>query len=140
MFKKVENMIKIRVYYEDTDVGGVVYYANYLKFCERARSELFFQKGLSPYNESGHFVVKKLCADYKGSAHLGDLLEVSVRLRQVRAASLVLFQEVHREGELLFSMEVTLAHLSKDQQVKKMTDEEISLIKEIFGTSDLHQD
>ena len=54
----------IRVYYEDTDCGGIVYYANYLKFCERARSELFFQKGLSPHNNDEFFVVKNVNADY----------------------------------------------------------------------------
>ncbi len=56
--------MKYRIYYEDTDCGGVVYYANYLKFCERARSELFFQKGLSPHNNDEFFVVKNVNADY----------------------------------------------------------------------------
>jgi len=52
--------VKIRVYYEDTDAGGVVYHSNYLNFCERARSELFFQKELSPVLQNGHFVARKL--------------------------------------------------------------------------------
>ena len=56
--------MKFRIYYEDTDCGGVVYYANYLKFCERARSELFFQKGLSPHKDNEFFVVKSVMADY----------------------------------------------------------------------------
>ena len=72
--------MKIRVYYEDTDAGGIVYYSNYLNFCERARSDAFFNRGLTPVLESGHFVVKKLTADYSLSAKLGDLLEVHTEL------------------------------------------------------------
>ncbi|MGD9625492.1 MAG: acyl-CoA thioesterase, partial [Arcobacter sp.] len=52
--------MKLRVYYEDTDAGGIVYHSNYLNFCERARSDVFFQKGFSPVLEGGHFVAKKI--------------------------------------------------------------------------------
>ena len=73
-------MIQFRIYYEDTDCGGVVYYANYLKFCERARSELFFQKGLSPHKNDKFFVVKSIQADYIKSAIFGDIINVSTKL------------------------------------------------------------
>ena len=130
--------MQIRVYYEDTDVGGVVYYANYLKFCERARSELFFRQGLMPYSEDGHFVVKSLHADYKGSAHFGDMLDVSVELRRLKAASLELYQEVKRGNEVLFRMEITLVHVSKDgQKVKKFTQTEKESVEKIFTRSAL---
>ena len=125
--------MKIRVYYEDTDIGGVVYYANYLKFCERVRSELFFEREMMPYSEEGHFFVKDLCATYHGSAHFGDLLDVTVELKALKAASFVLHQEVKRGDEKLFSMDITLVHVSKEQKVKKFSKAERGLIEEIFS-------
>jgi len=82
--------MKIRVYYEDTDVGGVVYHANYLNFCERARSDAFFQKDLMPILDNGHFVARRVVADYLSSAKLGDLLDVKTKLLEMKAASFVL--------------------------------------------------
>ena len=103
--------MKIRVYYEDTDVGGVVYYANYLKFCERARSNLFFEKGLSPHNDDEFFVVKHVEADYLKSAVFGDELEVTTKLIEKKAASIIIYQEVLRKNEVLFSGSFKLAFL-----------------------------
>lgn len=105
--------MQIRVYYEDTDCGGVVYYANYLKFCERARSELFFQKGLSPHNGDEFFVVKSLQADYIKSAVFGDILEISTKLIEKKSASLIVYQEVSRNSDLLFKGTFKLAFLKK---------------------------
>lgn len=104
-------MIQFRIYYEDTDCGGVVYYANYLKFCERARSELFFQKGLSPHKNDEFFVVKSIQADYIKSAVFGDMINVSTKLVEKKAASLIMYQEVSRNGELLFKGTFKLAFL-----------------------------
>ena len=103
--------MKLRVYYEDTDVGGVVYYANYLKFCERARSELFFQKGMSPHNGDEFFVVKHVEADYIKSAVFGDELDVTCELIEKKAASIIMYQEVLRDGEVLFTGKFKLAFL-----------------------------
>mgnify|MGYP005997025831 CR=1 FL=1 len=103
--------MQIRVYYEDTDCGNVVYYANYLKFCERARSELFFQKGLSPHNDDEFFVVKSVQADYVKSAVFGDLLDITTKLIEKKAASIVMYQEVFRNDELLFKATFKLAFL-----------------------------
>ena len=103
--------MKLRVYYEDTDCGGVVYYANYLKFCERARSELFFQKGLSPHNNDEFFVVKNVNADYIKSAVFGFLIEVNTKLIEKKSASIVMYQEILRDGELLFKGTFKLAFL-----------------------------
>ncbi|PUE63871.1 YbgC/FadM family acyl-CoA thioesterase [Arcobacter caeni] len=94
--------MKIRVYYEDTDCGGVVYYANYLKFCERARSELFFERGLSPHNNDEFFVVKSVQADYIKSAVFGDIIEVNTKLIDKKSASIIMYQEIFRNEELLF--------------------------------------
>ena len=82
--------MKYRIYYEDTDCGGVVYYANYLKFCERARSELFFQKDLTPHNNNEFFVVKSVNADYIKSAVFGDIIEVKTKLVEKKSASIVM--------------------------------------------------
>lgn len=112
--------MKIRVYYEDTDVGGVVYHANYLKFCERARSELFFEKGLSPVFEEGHFVAKKIEADYIKSARLGDILGVKTRLDEMKNASLILIQEVTLQEQVIFRMKIVLACLSHEGKMLKI--------------------
>lgn len=113
--------MKVRVYYEDTDVGGVVYYANYLKFCERARSNLFFKKGMSPHNGNEFFVVKRVEADYLKSAVFGDELDVTCELIEKKAASIVIYQEVLRDGEVLFTGKFKLAFLkdSKPSRIPK---------------------
>lgn len=110
--------MKIRVYYEDTDIGGVVYYANYLKFIERARSEIFFENGLSPIIEGGAFVVRSLRAEYLKSAVFGDVLDVKTKLADMKAASLTLFQEVFRGEEKLFEAYVKLAYVKDGRPAK----------------------
>ncbi|MFA7084616.1 MAG: YbgC/FadM family acyl-CoA thioesterase [Arcobacteraceae bacterium] len=103
--------MQIRVYYEDTDTGGVVYHSNYLNFCERARSELFFQKGLSPHNGDEFFVVKKIEANYMKPALFGDVLEVQTKLISQKHTSLEMEQNIYREDEVLFTMNVTVVFL-----------------------------
>lgn len=120
--------MKVRVYYEDTDIGGVVYYANYLKFCERARSNIFFEKGLSPHNEDEFFVVKKVEADYIKAARFADELEVTTKLIKQKSASLEIFHEIFRGNELLFTANIKLAYL-KDFKPTKIPKN----ILEVFG-------
>ena len=120
--------IKFRIYYEDTDCGGVVYYANYLKFCERARSELFFQKGLSPHKDNEFFVVKSVQADYIKSAVFGDIVEVKIKLIEKKLASIVMYQEVFRNDELLFKGTFKLAFL-KDFKPSKIPLEFFEIFK-----------
>lgn len=103
--------MQIRVYYEDTDIGGVVYYANYLKFCERARSNIFFEKGLSPHDDNQFFVVKKVEADYIKSATFADIIDVSTKLISKKSASLEVYHEIRRNSELLFTAKIKLAFL-----------------------------
>ncbi len=112
--------MKIRVYYEDTDAGGIVYHTNYIKYCERARSEMVFASGAPEFSDAGYFVVSKLVANFRASARLGDLLEVRTRTLKLARASVLLAQSVYKIGslksdcepELLFDAEVTLAFLS----------------------------
>jgi acyl-CoA thioester hydrolase len=110
--------MQIRVYYEDTDAGGIVYFANYLKFCERARSELFFQNNLSPHNNDSFFVVKHIDASYHSSAKLGDLLDVKTSIKIEKKVSVVLEQNIYKDETKLFSSEVTLAFLSSGKPAK----------------------
>ena len=104
--------MQIRVYYEDTDAGGIVYHTNYIKYCERARSEHFFTRGMMPgeSNQSG-FVVRKINADFLGSAVLGDLIEVTTSVIGSKKSSITLLQEIYKEDKKLFSMEVLLVYV-----------------------------
>ncbi len=104
---------KLRVYYEDTDAGGIVYHTNYIKFCERARSELFFQQNHLPSDgEKSGFVVRSINANFLGSAILGDMLSVTTKVLKRKKASLILEQSIYKEDKLIFKMEVTLAFVS----------------------------
>lgn len=102
----------IRVYYEDTDMAGIVYYANYLKFIERARSDWVRQKGVDQNamkDEDGVvFAVRKVEADYLMPARFDDELLVETRAIQVTGARLVMEQIVKRGNELLFQAIVTI--------------------------------
>jgi acyl-CoA thioester hydrolase len=112
--------MQIRVYYEDTDVGGVVYHSNYLNFCERARSQLFFDAGCSPILDSGHFVAKHIEADYLKSAKFGDVVEVKTTLIEIKNASFTLLQQVFRGEEELFKMTIVLVYIDFDGNMSKI--------------------
>ena len=103
----------VRVYWEDTDAGGVVYYANYLKFMERARSEWLRARGFEQdvlRDEAGIvFVVRRVEIDYLSPARFNDQLDVSVALHDVRRASLRVLQELMHGATRLAKAEVTLA-------------------------------
>ena len=124
--------MKIRVYYEDTDTGGVVYHANYLNFCERARSDAFFDKGITPVLSNGHFVARKIVADYISSAKLGDVLNVTSELIEMKGASFKLKQSVYRDQTKLFVLEITLAYISFEGKPQKIDKKTKSLLLSLF--------
>jgi acyl-CoA thioester hydrolase len=103
----------IRVYYEDTDAGGVVYYATYLRFLERARTEWLRALGFEQPELAGRFnvvfVVRALAIDYHRPSLFNDRLRVTVELAKVGASRMVVAQRVLREEELLAAAEVKLA-------------------------------
>ncbi|MCU0910755.1 MAG: tol-pal system-associated acyl-CoA thioesterase [Rhodobacteraceae bacterium] len=105
-----------RVYYEDTDLAGIVYYANYLKFIERARTEWVRGLGIDQARlkaEAGVvFAVRRVAADYLAPARFDDLLTVETEALSVTAARIVLAQRVLRGTDLLFASEVTLVALT----------------------------
>ena len=104
----------IRIYYEDTDAGGIVYHTRYINFCERARSEIFFERGMMPSqgNESG-FVVRHIDADFLATSKLGDLLNVRSEIQTLKSSSMTLLQEVWREDVKVFSMQVLLVYIDR---------------------------
>ncbi|MCL7720324.1 MULTISPECIES: tol-pal system-associated acyl-CoA thioesterase [Actinobacillus] len=102
----------IRVYYEDTDAGGVVYHANYVCFFERARTEFLRQAGFSQQellSKSFAFVVKKLEVDYKVPARLDDLLNVETTVLELKKATIVFQQQLWKDDICLSSAIVTVA-------------------------------
>lgn len=123
--------MKIRIYYEDTDAGGIVYHSNYLNFCERARSEYFFQKEMLPTVDGAHFVVRKMSCDFITSAKFGDLVEVTTKVTQMKGSSFELFHEIYREKELLFSSTVLLVLVDK-AKVKRLTKDIQKLLYSLF--------
>ena len=106
--------MKIRVYYEDTDAGGIVYHTNYIKYCERARSEIFFERDMIPsQSDTSGFVVRDLKASFLATSVLGDILDVTSKILTLKSTSLVLLQEVWKEEVKVFSMEVVLVYVDK---------------------------
>ena len=105
----------VRVYYEDTDTAGVVYYANYLRFFERARTEWFRHLGLNQEElaaeEGVRFAVRHATLDFIAAARLDDLLQVSVRVLKLAGASAELEQEVCREGRRICAAIIKIACL-----------------------------
>ena len=106
---------QVRVYYEDTDFGGVVYYANYLKFLERGRTEALRDLGVDQValKESGKvFVVRRASVEFLSPARFDDMLEVRTSTAWVKRASAGLSQEIWRGADRLIEADVTIACMS----------------------------
>ena len=111
--------MKIRVYYEDTDLGGIVYHTNYINFCERARSELFFERDMMPgVGTHSGFVVRDLKAKFLATSTLGDLLDVDTQIIMIKASSVVLQQEIFKEQKKLFTMEIILVYVEEGKPAR----------------------
>jgi len=111
--------VKIRVYYEDTDAGGIVYHSQYLNFCERARSEMFFSRGVKPFeDDKSGFVVRRIEADFKGMARLGDILEVHTETVEIKRSFLKLRQWITLEDKIVFEMLIQLAYIANSKPAR----------------------
>ncbi|MCQ0092098.1 tol-pal system-associated acyl-CoA thioesterase [Roseovarius sp. M141] len=112
----MSHVFPIRVYYEDTDMGGIVYHANYLKFIERARSDWVRGTGIDQRamkEEDGTvFAVRRVECDYLMAARFDDQLEVQTEVQSVTGARLVLHQQVSRDGAAVFTAVVTIVCLT----------------------------
>ena len=114
MLKKSSYLL--RIYYEDTDLAGIVYYANYLKFIERARSEMLKESSVDQidlFKRGYFFVVVSLKADYLKPAYFEDSLEVITEVEKINGASIILKQTVLRSEQELFEASIRLALLDK---------------------------
>ena len=129
-----ENFIyNVKVYYEDTDAGGIVYYANFLKFIERARTEMIYQKlGMShlkinkDYN--AFFVVRSCNIKFLKSAKFEDNLSIHTKVLKKTPVRIKLLQDIKRDGDILVSSEVELAIIKSDGSVQKLPEKLISKI------------
>jgi acyl-CoA thioester hydrolase len=108
----------VRVYYEDTDAAGIVYYANYLKFAERARTEMLRDMGFDQIRirdeDDAAFAVRACSVDYKSPARLDDALVVHTGVEKVGGASIGLLQTVTRDQQMLVVMHITLVCIRRD--------------------------
>ena len=120
-----KHQYKIKIYYEDTDAGGVVYYANYLKYMERARTEMIYElfdlnhKDLKK-NHDVIFVVRSCNIKYLKSAQFEDNLTINTKVVKKTSVRLNLIQDAKREDELLTYAEVELAFVNKQGKVNKL--------------------
>ena len=118
---------KVKVYYEDTDSGEVVYYANYLKFLERARTEALFSIGFSNKKISEKFnsliIVKSCNIEYKKPAHLEDELTIRSFVKSVTTTSFFMNQEVTRNNDVIVEAKVHLVFVNKEGKPIKIPED-----------------
>ena len=124
-FEGKVHSLPIRVYYEDTDFSGAVYHANYLKFCERARSDCLRLLGVhhSEMHGTASFVVRRMVCDFLKPALIDNLLEVETRFVVFAGARMELIQTVMRAGEKLFEAQVTVALVDGQGRPKRLPPE-----------------
>ena len=127
---------KVKVYYEDTDSGGVVYYANYLKFLERARTEALFSIGYSNKkikDNYGSLIIVKSCnIEYKKSAHLEDELTIRSFVKSITKTSFFMNQIITRDEDTIVEAQVHLVFVNKESKPVKIPDEIYSKFKPYF--------
>ncbi|MEM9045725.1 MAG: tol-pal system-associated acyl-CoA thioesterase [Pseudomonadota bacterium] len=118
------HLFPCKVYYEDTDLQGIVYYANYFKFIERGRTEALSAIGIDQMAlmqlHGVMFVVRRVEADYHKPARFGDDLDVRTEISSVGAASLNMQQEVLRDQLLLFSASIRIAVVNQQGKAERM--------------------
>tara|TARA_B100001063_G_scaffold215675_1_gene216807 strand:+ start:285 stop:707 length:423 start_codon:yes stop_codon:yes gene_type:complete len=130
---------KLKVYYEDTDSGGVVYYANYLKFLERARTEALFSIGFSNTKIQEEFssliIVKSCKIEYKKSAYLEDQLKIRSFVKSITKTSFFMNQIITKDEEIIVEAQVHLVFVDKKGKPIKIPDEIYSKFKPYFCES-----
>ena len=124
------HVLPIRVYYEDTDFSGLVYHATYLRWCERGRTEFVRHLGLNQkelfeqdtQQDQRFFVVRKMELDYLKPALMDDVIDVVTKVKEIGAATVVLSQEIQRDGEALFRAQVMIVLMSVQGRPVRLTD------------------
>jgi acyl-CoA thioester hydrolase len=124
------HVLPVRVYFEDTDAGGVVYHASFVRFCERGRTEFLRLLGTdarrmidgSDSREPAAFVVRRMNMDFLRPGRMDDLLEVETRVRELGGASVALRQTISTEGRRLFEADVTVVLVSQSGKPLRLSD------------------
>lgn len=117
--------MKFRIYFEDTDAQGIVYHSNYIKFCERARSEALIRAKLK-LEDSKYMVVSKLEAKFIRPAKYGDIIDIKTEIFDIKKATATFVQKIYKIeningdkcNELLFEMNVTIAYLQNAKPIR----------------------
>ena len=124
---------KIKIYYEDTDAGGVVYYANYLKFLERARSEALSEVGLSNViikKDYGALIIVKSChIDFNKSAHLEDQLKISSIITSFSKTSFIMSQIIYRKKDIIVKSKTHLVFVNDKKKPIKIPEKILKSLK-----------
>ena len=127
---------KLKIYYEDTDSGGVVYYANYLKFLERARTEALFSIGFSNkiiQNKFNSLIIVKSCnIEYKKSAYLEDELTIRSFVKSITKTSFFMNQVISKLDDTIVEAQIHLVFINKDGKPIKIPDEIYTKFKPFF--------
>ena len=139
-FVGAEHRFALTVYFEDTDTAGIVYYANYLKFVERARSDMLRAAEVDQKAEldrSGSaYAVAEVDIKYRRPAYLGDDLVVASRIEAVRACSVTIHQRVMRGAEEIADAHVTAAFLTSDQRPQRQPKDWVERFRAIAATGE----
>ncbi len=130
------HILPLRVYYEDTDFSGAVYHANYLKFCERARSDCLRLLGIHHHKlEDMGFVVRRMVCEFLKPARIDDLLEVETEFVTANGARMELEQKIRRGTDLLFSAHVTVALVDASGRPRRLPKDMAALMKSLSESS-----
>lgn len=134
-----EHRFAVRVYFEDTDAGGLVYHANYLRYMERARSDMIALLGVDAAKAlrdgEGVYVVTRVAIDYRRPAKLGDALVIASTLMELRAASSVIHQQVIRDGEVLVEATVQAAFVGPNGRPRRQPAAWLAAFEGLKGSS-----
>ena len=133
MFKTSQRDLKVRIYYEDTDSGGIVYHSKYLNFAERGRTEFLRKRNLEQ-NEIRKeyeliFVVKALNIKYLGAAYLDDIIVVKTEISQLNKAKVIFEQAIMKEKIILAKIKATVVCINKDRKICRMNDKIYDTLK-----------
>ncbi len=123
---KIKNSFSYKVYFKDTDAGGVVYYANYLKFLEMARTDFLDQCGISSkffYDKKIFFAVKKVEANYIKPIFYGDIIQCKIKVEEIKNASFKLKYEIFNKDNLTFIGSTIIVSVTENFQVIKLPEQ-----------------
>ena len=119
--------MKTRVFYDDTDAGGVMYHTNYIKYCERARSDKMFEADITMDDKNGYFLVKSLEANYIKPVILGDIIDINTTLKSTKRASAVLLQEIFKDDIKVFELTVTVVYM-QEGKIRAIPQEKLDIL------------